>query len=782
MGLLVTRTSGSANLRISTSQHSSQGRPRDERRLCGVGVLGEPARGGRRTGGGRITLLLSVLLLVWWAAPTGLTAQTEADRASVTKVVESLFLGVGTDEVARHPGIWSVVIARFSKGDMREIDIPAKVGDWYQVIGGSESDETDVDVCVYGPEGGQISCDTLEDNFPVVSFTARTEGIFRAVMTAASVDGGTSYAGMVVLRIGGDEWRRWGRREVIRRKGLVVRLRGGFRCHGCMDQLLVLWVSLVGQVGVGPRVRDRLRWIRMRFSCSALLVPASFGGRHSPLAAQDCAIGRDDWDDIQRFRRCLEEYDPDRWGDPWLLHKASRSTANPTIVRLLLQEGWNPNAPDDGGLSPLHQGAQNSNPMVMSHLLDAGADLNARDNDGYTALHWAAAQSGNGRVIKVLLDRGADPLAESNDGRTPLHSALSYRADRSVLSAMLEAGAKEHLTPLQLSVLRGDSMALSSLLADGADPNETDRYGWSSLHFAVPLAGPEVVSALLAAGADLDARTVSGATALHLAAPQAAESVVFALLGAGADPNVRHDGGGGWAPLHYAGRFQGEALLPVITSLLQAGADPGSSQERRDDNGLSPLHQALMNPEVTAPVIEVLLEAGADPVARDQDGDTPLHIAANWTDDLAIIEALLDAGADVTAKNEDGDRPMDLAWDIRGSEAYWRLVAPEGVLVAGRTLSGSLSSSDPAWGDGAHYDVWKVSARAAGQRLTVSMDSDDVDSYLRVLRTDGTSIATDDDGGSGSNARVEFRATDVGDYLVIVTSYEAGRLGRIGWG
>lgn len=490
----------------------------------------------------------------------------------------------------------------------------------------------------------------------------------------------------------------------------------------------------------------------------------------SPAFVQDCSIGRDGWDDIRRFRRCLQEYNPDRWGDPWLLHTTSRVTGNPTIVRLLLQEGWDPNAPDDGGRSPLHHGARNTNPMVVSHLLDAGADISARDNDGYTALHWAAAQSGNGRVIKVLLERGAEPLAESNDGRTPLHSALRYRADEGVVTTLLQVEADEHLMPLQLAVLRQGVIAVEQLLTDGADPNEADWYGWRPLHFAVPLAGLDVVSTLLAAGADPDARTVGGATALHLAASQASVSVVSALLRAGADPNLR-DLTSELAPLHYAADYQGAALLPVVSALLQAGAVPGSTPQ-----GFTPLHGILRNPDVTAAVVEALLEAGADPMARDPNGDTPLHWAANWTDDVAIIDALLNAGADVRARNESGQRPVDLAWDIRGSATYWRLVVPEGALVPERPFNGSLSSSDAVWDDGSHYHVWAVTARA-GQRVVIDMESDDVDAYLRVLRNDGTPVATDDDGGSGSNARVEFRAPSTGDYLVIATSFGAGETG-----
>ena len=160
------------------------------------------------TAGRRFTLLISGLLHLCLANPTDLTAQTRADRESVARVVELLLISAGefeNEEVAYHPGGWGLVIARFAKGDMREIEIPANSGEIYQVMGASELDGTDVDICVYAPGGDRLNCDTLEDNIPVVGFTATTDGIYRAVMSAASVEQpGTSYAGMVVLRIAGE--------------------------------------------------------------------------------------------------------------------------------------------------------------------------------------------------------------------------------------------------------------------------------------------------------------------------------------------------------------------------------------------------------------------------------------------------------------------------------------------------------------------------------------------------------------------------------------------------
>ena len=430
----------------------------------------------------------------------------------------------------------------------------------------------------------------------------------------------------------------------------------------------------------------------------------------APVAAQeeDCGFAGDDFSDIQRMRRCVEEHGI--WS-PTLLHNTAQQTNNPAVVQVLLETGADPHAINDRGQTPLHRGAMNRNPVVTGHLIAAGADPNALDNDAYTPLHYAAAQSGNRRVVARLLAAGADPRVESNDGRTPLHSALRYAADRGVVSAFLETGADESLTPLQLAALNGDSMAVSSLLAGGADPNATDAYGWSSLHFAVPMAGPEVVSLLLAAGADPNQRTAGGGTALHLAASQAPLEVVSDLLGAGTDPNAR-DGEveGGWTPLHYAAGYSQHPS--VILALLNAGADASLRASTGWSAGMLPVDFARANDAMT------------------------------------------------------------------GTDAYARLLVNRPLrLVAGRPVTGTLQSTDGVSFSGSYYDEYSYLA-TAGQRLVVTMESEEVDAYLVVLREDGIEVARDDDGGGEQNARVEFRASVTGRYTILATSFDSGETGR----
>ena len=89
--------------------------------------------------------------------------------------------------------------------------------------------------------------------------------------------------------------------------------------------------------------------------------------------------------------------------------------------------------------------------------------------------------------------------------------------------------------------------------------------------------------------------------------------------------------------------------------LLEAGAN----LEAQNEDGATPLHLAAY--DGTLAVVTALLEAGANLEARTKDGVTPLHLAAAFNENPAVVTALLEAGANLEARNEYGATPLHLA-------------------------------------------------------------------------------------------------------------------------
>ncbi|HEX7314605.1 MAG TPA: pre-peptidase C-terminal domain-containing protein [Pyrinomonadaceae bacterium] len=72
------------------------------------------------------------------------------------------------------------------------------------------------------------------------------------------------------------------------------------------------------------------------------------------------------------------------------------------------------------------------------------------------------------------------------------------------------------------------------------------------------------------------------------------------------------------------------------------------------------------------------------------------------------------------------------------------------------TINSVLTADDCDLGDGTRYDVYSFSG-AAGQQVSFTMTSTDVDAYLFLAYFDGQGLVVvgeDDDGGGGSNARI----------------------------
>jgi hypothetical protein len=93
-------------------------------------------------------------------------------------------------------------------------------------------------------------------------------------------------------------------------------------------------------------------------------------------------------------------------------------------------------------------------------------------------------------------------------------------------------------------------------------------------------------------------------------------------------------------------------------------------------------------------------------------------------------------------------------------------------ILAGIDVTGRLDETDMTDSVGYRYDHWIYSARA-GEHIVIRLSSDSFDTYLRVGRlTPGgfNQLAHDDDGGGGTNSRLDMTTVDAGEYVIRVSS------------
>ncbi|HLL46926.1 MAG TPA: hypothetical protein VK399_09445, partial [Longimicrobiaceae bacterium] len=99
----------------------------------------------------------------------------------------------------------------------------------------------------------------------------------------------------------------------------------------------------------------------------------------------------------------------------------------------------------------------------------------------------------------------------------------------------------------------------------------------------------------------------------------------------------------------------------------------------------------------------------------------------------------------------------------------------------GQTVTGRLTSeSKKAPEDQSFYDLYTYTGRR-GERVRFTLRSMDFDAYLNVGRADKAggfeSLDTDDDGGGGTNARVELTLPADGAYAIRANALNAGDTG-----
>jgi ankyrin repeat protein len=191
------------------------------------------------------------------------------------------------------------------------------------------------------------------------------------------------------------------------------------------------------------------------------------------------------------------------------------------VGKWLVEQGADPNAADDIGMTPLHAAffRQTAVPGLVNALLAHGANPNTRLLNGpaplpseigsYAFLAGAtpfvmAARAGDAAMMRVLAAAGADPKLPTTNGTTALMVASGLGRFN------VEGNRTEDETTRALA-------AAGVALALGVDINAASNAGQTALHGAAGSSGDPLVRFLAANGAALQVKDRTGRTPLDLA-------------------------------------------------------------------------------------------------------------------------------------------------------------------------------------------------------------------------------------------------------------------------
>lgn len=331
---------------------------------------------------------------------------------------------------------------------------------------------------------------------------------------------------------------------------------------------------------------------------------------------------------LAEFKQFIDSQDQD--GNTLLKIAVLNSQVN--IVRTLLDEGADVNAPDSNGTICLHTAVDIGNKDVVRLLVEKGSYLNGR-NDNYETPLAVSVTKENVAVVNILLDKHANVNITDSFGNSPLHVAVA-NGNLQICTLLLEKGKDielnlqnvEGYTPLMLALINGHEEIATLLCEHNCDGSIMGSDGIPPLLLAAQKKYNKVVSCLIRNQVDVNVTDKNHNTALVSALENKCEEMAMELIEAGASVKVSDNKR---SPLHLAAEMGSKTL---VTAILERGEDVNLLD--RDEE--SPLVVAVKN--LREDVVNLLIDRGA----RSEDLYKALRIAT-MKSNKAIVKRVLTA-------------------------------------------------------------------------------------------------------------------------------------------
>ncbi|MBW4361631.1 ankyrin repeat domain-containing protein [Flavobacterium taihuense] len=296
-------------------------------------------------------------------------------------------------------------------------------------------------------------------------------------------------------------------------------------------------------------------------------------------------------------------------------------------VQAEIAKGNNPSASNDRSFDAVVIAINNDAPnATIKFLLEQpGNGVNKPTHDNRIYLHWAAGK-GNQEIVEYLIAKGSDLNLEDSHGALPITAAASNGVtNTAVYEAFFKAGVdpkKKYTneTNLLLMAIPFDkNLALTDyFVTKGMSLKDIDKDGSTAFDYATKTGNLTLLKSILEKGVK-----------------PTDNALLIAAQGSRRDANTLET---------YKYLVEDLKLKPTATN----------------SEGQNALHFLVTKPKQTE-IISYFLSKGVDANKSDNDGNTPLIVAASGKESYGTVEQLIPLTKNINAQNKKGESALTKA-------------------------------------------------------------------------------------------------------------------------